>query len=191
MVRRPSRPYSAAMNRTDLHARLVTRACRRIEDADTPPPLAELAREAGLSTGHFQRLFKAHTGVTPHAYAQGQRIGRLRASLAREARITDAIHDAGFNSASRYYTQSRAWLGMTATRWRAGGAGAPAAPARPSASRLPSARWARSWSPKARRACARSRWATHPSRCCASCRTSSRAPAWSVATPPSSAAWHK
>ena len=123
MVRRPSRPYSAAMNRTDLHARLVTRACRRIEDADTPPPLAELAREAGLSTGHFQRLFKAHTGVTPHAYAQGQRIGRLRASLAREARITDAIHDAGFNSASRYYTQSRAWLGMTATHWRAGGSG--------------------------------------------------------------------
>ena len=119
MARPVGAPYSAAMT----HAELITRACRQIEAADTPPPLATLARAAGLSPQHFQRLFKAHTGVSPRAYAQGQRAGRLRARLGGAASVTEAIYDAGFNAPSRFYESARDLLGMTPSAWRAGGIG--------------------------------------------------------------------
>ena len=119
MARPVGAPYSAAMT----HAELITRACRQIEAADTPPPLATLARAAGLSPQHFQRLFKAHTGVSPRAYAQGQRAGRLRARLGGAASVTEAIYDAGFNAPSRFYESARDLLGMTPSAWRAGGTG--------------------------------------------------------------------
>src|SRR5699024_2854266 len=52
------------------HAPQVEAACRRIEQADTEPTLAELAVDADLSPYHFHRVFKAVTGVTPKAYAR-------------------------------------------------------------------------------------------------------------------------
>ena len=85
--------------------------------------LAALAQAAGLSPHHFQRLFKAHTGVTPRAYAEGQRARRLRARLTQAASVTEAIYDAGFNAPSRFYENARELIGMTPSRWRAGGAG--------------------------------------------------------------------
>src|SRR5579863_791377 len=39
-------------------AALVAKACRLIEASETAPLLAELAAGAGLSPGHFHRLFK-------------------------------------------------------------------------------------------------------------------------------------
>lgn len=123
MARRARLSYSVRMKHDTAPAQLVARACRRIEAAGAPPPLAELARAAGLSPAHFQRLFKAHTGVTPRAYASGLRGRRLRAALAGPASITDAIYDAGFNTPSRFYENAHALLGMTASTWRAGGAG--------------------------------------------------------------------
>lgn len=112
-------PYSGAMS----HAELIIRACRQIEAAEAPPSLAALAQAAGLSPHHFQRLFKAHTGVTPRAYAEGQRARRLRARLTEAASVTEAIYDAGFNAPSRFYENARELIGMTPSRWRAGGAG--------------------------------------------------------------------
>lgn len=112
-------PYSGAMS----HAELIIRACRQIEAAEAPPSLAALAQAAGLSPHHFQRLFKAHTGVTPRAYAEGQRARRLRARLTQAASVTEAIYDAGFNAPSRFYENARELIGMTPSRWRAGGAG--------------------------------------------------------------------
>ncbi|MCC2656327.1 MAG: Transcriptional regulator Ada / DNA-O6-methylguanine--protein-cysteine S-methyltransferase [Panacagrimonas sp.] len=109
----------------EQHAAAVTRACRRIERAqDEMPSLAALADEAGLSRYHFHRLFKAVTGLTPRAYAAAHRGDRVRKELARGARVTDAILDAGFGSNSRFYERSDATLGMTPSDFRAGGANA-------------------------------------------------------------------
>ncbi|RXM21700.1 AraC family transcriptional regulator, partial [Citrobacter sp. AAK_AS5] len=47
------------------HAARVIAACRAIDSSDPPPTLAELARAAGLSPFHFQRVFKAAVGMTP------------------------------------------------------------------------------------------------------------------------------
>src|SRR5207344_2595462 len=74
-----------------------------------------------LSPFHLHRIFKAATGVTPKQYADAHRSRRLHASLGRAERVTDAIYNAGFNSSGRFYDQAPALLGMTPSRYRAGG----------------------------------------------------------------------
>ena len=106
------------------HAAAVAKACRLIETADDVPDLARLAGAAGLSPFHFHRVFKAATGVTPKAYAAAHRTRRVRESLPRSGTVTAAIYDAGYHSAGRFYANSTAVLGMTPTRFRAGGSGA-------------------------------------------------------------------
>ena len=103
------------------HAALVAQACRRIEAAEPPPSLEDLAKAAGLSPFHFHRVFKADTGLTPRAYAAARRAQAVRAELARGGRVTDAIFDAGFNANSRFYEHADAMLGMKPTQYRAGG----------------------------------------------------------------------
>lgn len=49
---------------------------------DTPLPLADLAVCAGLSEGHFSRLFRASFDATPHQFVLRRRIGRARRLLA-------------------------------------------------------------------------------------------------------------
>jgi len=109
------------------HAAAVTKACRLIERAESLPLLQALARHVGLSAWHFHRVFKAHTGVTPRAYAVAQRDRRLREALQRAGgagRVTDAIYDAGFNSSARAYDAAAGRLGMTPSAYRAGGSSA-------------------------------------------------------------------
>ena len=104
------------------HAALVAQACRRIEAAEQPPSLDDLARQAGLSPFHFHRVFKAATGLTPKAYADAHRANAVRTSLARgSSSVIEAIFDAGFNANSRFYESADAMLGMKPTQYRAGG----------------------------------------------------------------------
>lgn len=102
-------------------AALVARACRAIERSEEAIPLGTLARSAGLSAGHFHRLFRAATGLTPKNYAAAHRASRVREGLAKGQSVTEAIYDAGFNSSGRFYEKSTEMLGMTPTRYREGG----------------------------------------------------------------------
>ena len=103
-------------------AALVAQACRRIEAAEQPPSLDDLAQQAGLSPFHFHRVFKAATGLTPKAYATAHRAQAVRTTLARgTSSVTDAIFDAGFNANSRFYEHADEMLGMKPTQYRAGG----------------------------------------------------------------------
>ena len=107
---------------SERRAATVAALCRRIESAGEAPPLEELARQAGLSAFHTHRIFKAVTGLTPKAYAAAHRQRRVRAELKKGASVTDAIYGAGYSSSGRFYEQSNQVLGMTPTRYRAGGA---------------------------------------------------------------------
>jgi len=107
----------------ELHAAKIAKVCRLIEQAEEILPLSQLAREAAMSVFHFHRTFKAVTGITPRAYAAAARARRVRTNLEKSPTVTDAIYDAGFNSNSRFYESSNEVLGMTPTRFRAGGAG--------------------------------------------------------------------
>jgi AraC family transcriptional regulator of adaptative response/methylated-DNA-[protein]-cysteine methyltransferase len=114
---RPDQPSRAQQN-----AAVVADLCRYIESAEVPPTLDDLAQRAGLSVFHLHRVFKETTGVTPRAYAAAHRVKRMRAELAGDASVTDAIFGAGFNSSSRFYEKADELLGMTPTTYRAGGA---------------------------------------------------------------------
>jgi AraC family transcriptional regulator of adaptative response/methylated-DNA-[protein]-cysteine methyltransferase len=108
---------------SDADSDAVTRACRLIEAADTPPRLQALADAVGLSRHHFHRLFKRTVGVTPKEYTMMVRQGRLQASLRENASVTRAIYDAGFGSTSRVYESASGTLGMTPGSYRNGAAG--------------------------------------------------------------------
>ena len=105
----------------EQHASAVARACRLIESAEETPDLAKLAGAAGMSRYHFHRVFKAVTGLTPRAYASAHRARRMRDALHDGATVTDAVHQAGFGSASRFYDASKEVLGMPAASYRRGG----------------------------------------------------------------------
>lgn len=116
------RPEQASLS--EQHAAMIAALCRYIETADHVPTLDELAHRAGVGAYHLHRLFKAITGVTPKAYAAAHRAQRVRHALESSATVTDAIYDAGYNSNGRFYDEANRVLGMTPTRYRAGGEGA-------------------------------------------------------------------
>ena len=105
----------------EQHAGLVASLCRVIERAEIAPTLDQLAVQAGISSFHLHRLFKAVTGLTPRAYAAAHRARRVRSELDRAGSVTDAIYDAGYNSNGRFYAEADGLLGMTPSDYRAGG----------------------------------------------------------------------
>ena len=108
----------------ERQAAVVARICRLIDAAEQEPDLDSLALESGMSRFHFHRVFKAHTGITPKAYAAAGRGARLQAGLAQAGSVTDALYAAGYNSSARFYAGAPALLGMTPGAFRAGGSGA-------------------------------------------------------------------
>jgi AraC family transcriptional regulator of adaptative response/methylated-DNA-[protein]-cysteine methyltransferase len=101
----------------------VLAACRSIEQSEPAPALEQLAHQAGTSAAHFQRMFKAVTGLSPKAYQKAVQARRVRDGLASAPSVTAAFHDAGFGSAGRFYEAAPALLGMAPGRYRHGGAG--------------------------------------------------------------------
>ncbi len=100
---------------------VIGEACRTLQNANERPRLEDLAKLAGMSRFHFQRVFKQVTGVTPAAYFTQCRMRRLHAELRQGATVTQAIYDSGFNSNSRFYEKSSEMLGMTPKEFRGGG----------------------------------------------------------------------
>ncbi len=109
--------------RAEREASMVVIACRTIEQAEGPPRLADLAAGAGVSPHHFHRVFKRVAGVTPKAYADAHRQGRVQDNLSAGDKVTEGLYAAGFNSSSRFYEESEKMLGMTPTAYRKGGEG--------------------------------------------------------------------
>jgi AraC family transcriptional regulator, regulatory protein of adaptative response / methylated-DNA-[protein]-cysteine methyltransferase len=105
------------------HDAAIRAACALIDEAESPPPLKDLAEAAGLSPFHFHRLFKAVTGVTPRSYMASKRLTKVQSELAAGTPVADALYGAGYGSSSRLYEQAHATLGMTPAALRKGGKG--------------------------------------------------------------------
>ena len=122
---RPSRRAQEAQQALRAsHRKLAERACRRLALEQPAPDLRALAREAGMSPFHFHRVFKSVVGLTPKAYLQALRAGQVRETVARSPSVTEAIFESGFASPARFYANAQDMLGMSPTRYRAGGRGA-------------------------------------------------------------------
>jgi AraC family transcriptional regulator of adaptative response/methylated-DNA-[protein]-cysteine methyltransferase len=115
------RPDDVSLDRR--YADAVVVACRLVQSSPTVPTLDELADAAGFSRFHFHRMFKAVTGMTPHSYVMAHRAQRVRDELCRAESVTEAIYRSGFQSNGNFYAASNEVLGMTPSRFRAGGDG--------------------------------------------------------------------
>ena len=89
---------------------------------DEKLPLATLSKRAGLSTARFQKAFKSVFGVSPKAFQDAVRLGSFKSALRKGEDVTGAIFAAGFGSTSRVYGEAARNMGMTPSRYRAGGA---------------------------------------------------------------------
>jgi AraC family transcriptional regulator of adaptative response/methylated-DNA-[protein]-cysteine methyltransferase len=119
---RRCKPDQAA--RPDAGAALVRKACAFIDRrSDGPPTLEEIAAHVGLSPFHVQRTFKRVLGLSPRAYADARRLGRLKQKLKRGDDVTGALYESGYGSSSRLYESAAAKLGMTPATYRRGGQG--------------------------------------------------------------------
>jgi AraC family transcriptional regulator of adaptative response/methylated-DNA-[protein]-cysteine methyltransferase len=108
---------------TNTSTDLVARAARLLDGEGKAPSLGELGAALGCSPFHLQRQFTKETGMSPAAFARALREERAERALAEGGRITDAIYDAGYESAGRFYAAMRARLGMAPAAWRKGGEG--------------------------------------------------------------------
>lgn len=103
--------------------RLVLEACAALGSSESGIKLDALAASAGMNPHHFHRVFKNVVGLTPKAYFQAVRAKRVQASLREAGSVTEALYDAGFNSSSRFYEDTRSALGMQPKQYLGGASG--------------------------------------------------------------------
>jgi len=101
---------------------LVADVCDFIRaNLESPLTLAALGRQAGMSPGHLQRVFKQVVGVSPRQFADACRLDRLKAGLKGGQTVTTAMIGAGYGSSSRLYERAAGQLGMTPRQYQDGG----------------------------------------------------------------------
>jgi len=82
----------------------VERAIRFLEEhAERRPSLAEIARSAGLSPAHFQRLFSRWAGISPKRFLQFLAKEHVVGLLRRSASVLDAAYEAGLSGPGRLH----------------------------------------------------------------------------------------
>jgi AraC family transcriptional regulator len=86
--------------------------------------LESLAQVAAFSPFHFHRIFKAITGENLNEFVQRVRLEWAAGALKvrQDADVLEIALDCGFQSASAFARAFKERFGMTATRWRNGGA---------------------------------------------------------------------
>lgn len=104
------------------HSEAVRIACESIRASEETPNLEALARTAGLSPAHFQRVFKAQVGLSPKQFALAERRKRLRGALSTAPSVTQAIYEAGYGASSRAYADASA-TGLEPAKLRNGAKG--------------------------------------------------------------------
>jgi AraC family transcriptional regulator of adaptative response/methylated-DNA-[protein]-cysteine methyltransferase len=72
-------------------------------NAAAQPDLEAMARAAGLSSFHFQRLFTRWVGLSPKKFLQFLTLEHAKSALADTASILDASFDSGLSGAGRLH----------------------------------------------------------------------------------------
>ena len=112
-----------ATSKNEPHMTIVRVAIDAIKNASSPPSLNDLAALVSMSPFHFHRVFTRLVGITPKAYATQLREQQSRETIGTDRSITEAIHGAGYGSATRFYDGASKRLGMSPRRLRERGAG--------------------------------------------------------------------
>jgi AraC-like DNA-binding protein len=82
-------------------------------------PLAELARECGLSASHFTRAFRQSFGMAPHQWLLTLRVERAKKQLLNlDTSLADIAMDCGFADQSHFTRVFSKQIGATPGQWR-------------------------------------------------------------------------
>ena len=87
------------------------------------PDLADMARHAGLSTAHFQRLFTRWAGVSPKRFLQFLTVEDAKRRLGDTRNTLDLAADVGLSGSGRLHDLFVAMEAMSPGEARLGGAG--------------------------------------------------------------------
>ena len=90
---------------------LDTHACETIT-------LDQLAQEAQLSPYHLIRLFKHHTGFTPHAFQIDRRINRSKKLLKSSNSIADVALKTGFSDQAHFQRSFKQYTALTPAQYQ-------------------------------------------------------------------------
>ncbi|HEX4477609.1 MAG TPA: AraC family transcriptional regulator [Polyangiaceae bacterium] len=86
---------------------------------DEDIPLSAVAKVAGISQWHFQRIFKALTGETLKTYIRSRRLaGSFERLLTTKLRILDIALSAGFESQEAFARAFKKAFGVTPQQYR-------------------------------------------------------------------------
>ncbi len=86
---------------------------------DQDLPLSRLAAAAGLSPSQFVRAFRDATGLPPHQYLRGLRIGRARELLEQtDLPVIEVALNCGFGQPAYFATSFRETTGFSPRAWR-------------------------------------------------------------------------
>ena len=82
-------------------------------------PLKEVARECGISVGHFSHAFRHTLGVAPHKWLIEQRVALSKEKL-RDGRLSlsDVAAECGFSDQSHLARHFQRIVGVTPGAWR-------------------------------------------------------------------------
>ena len=107
------------MERDDL-VRLRRARDRMDRDYAQPLDVPMLAREALMSTGHFQRAFKEAFGETPYQWLMTRRIERAMALFRNtDKSVTDVCMEVGCTSLGSFSARFTELVGETPSAYRA------------------------------------------------------------------------
>jgi AraC family transcriptional regulator, regulatory protein of adaptative response / methylated-DNA-[protein]-cysteine methyltransferase len=103
---------------------LVQKAAALLAESDEESlRLGAVAKKLNTSVSRLRRAFIQVTGLSPRELAEALRLNRFKKLLRQGRKITDALYETGYGSASRVYERSNAQLGMTPATYQKGGKG--------------------------------------------------------------------
>ncbi|MFN3605582.1 MAG: methylated-DNA--[protein]-cysteine S-methyltransferase [Cypionkella sp.] len=105
------------------HYGVIARALQLMDGAGAAMPLAELAAQMGMSTGHFQRIFTAWAGVSPQRFAQYLALDHARKLLAQRTATLATAHQTGLSGTGRLHDMFLTWEAMTPGTYARAGEG--------------------------------------------------------------------
>jgi AraC family transcriptional regulator of adaptative response/methylated-DNA-[protein]-cysteine methyltransferase len=120
-------PIDQARGATFLDSREFARMTRAIEyierEYQRQPRLSEIARHAGLSEFHFNRLFRRWAGLTPKQYLAEITSRAAGEALRVEPSVMDAAHAVGLSGGGRLHDLTVTLEALSPGEIRAGGEG--------------------------------------------------------------------
>ncbi|WP_109465556.1 bifunctional helix-turn-helix domain-containing protein/methylated-DNA--[protein]-cysteine S-methyltransferase [Albibacillus kandeliae] len=107
----------------DYHYGVMRRAIELIDRDGGNLPLDDLAREMGMSSAHFQRIFSAWVGVSPKRYQQYLKLGHAKALLEDRFTTLETALATGLSGSGRLHDMFLRWEAMSPGDYARGGEG--------------------------------------------------------------------